>query len=680
MNGTRTRAAVRWGMIGGLALSAAMTASAADTWIKPTAEELSMTSIPGYPGAPAVILFREEITKDDLHVMQHYERIKVLTEKGKQYANVELRFFASRSDGYDDYADDKNITDIQGRTIHPDGTIIPFTGKPYLKMISKGKTASYQARVFTLPDVEVGSIVEYRYATRINDNVVEPPSWFIQGDLYTKSVHFLWTPTQREVGSEAGTANTINWFPLLPDGVTVQRRETPSPGPNGPQQTFEVTAKNIPPEPEEDFMPPLSSFTYRVLFYYSPYRTSAEFWKAKGKRWSKMIDSFASSDKLNSATQTVTAGADTQDAKLRKIYAAVMKLENTDFTRSREKTEDKAEGVGKTTNAADVYQHGRGSSDQLTAVFVGMARAAGMKAYFMLIPDRSRRLFTPYWLSMEQFDNMVAIVNVDGKEQFFDPGQRYCPYGQLAWQDTMVQGMRETEGGQTDFAGTPGATFKETKTQRIADLTLDEHGEIHGTATLSFIGSTALQWRHRALEGDEESLKKGLRTDLEEMIPKTLEVKVTSVENLTDYEKPLVAKYELKGGMGTATGKRLILPADIFLNGESNTFPHEKREMAVYFHYPQSVLDAVRVKYPESMTLEASPAQTRIMFQNLGQYNLGANPGPHSVTVQRTYLFNTVIVYQKEYDQLRTFYSQFEAKDKESIVLKAEAAPAAAGN
>ena len=79
-------------LVGMLAASLPCVAFAADQWTKPTAEELAMKSVPGYPGAPAVVLFREEITKDDLHVVQHYERIKILTEKGKEYANVELDY------------------------------------------------------------------------------------------------------------------------------------------------------------------------------------------------------------------------------------------------------------------------------------------------------------------------------------------------------------------------------------------------------------------------------------------------------------------------------------------------------------------------------------------------------------------------------------------------------------
>ena len=77
--------------------------------------------------------------------------------------------------------DDKTLDDIAGRTIHADGTIIPFTGKPYLKVLEKGKDVKVQERVFTLPDVEVGSIIEYRYATRIADNIYEAPGLVYPG-------------------------------------------------------------------------------------------------------------------------------------------------------------------------------------------------------------------------------------------------------------------------------------------------------------------------------------------------------------------------------------------------------------------------------------------------------------------------------------------------------------------
>ena len=180
--------------VGMLAAAVPCVAFASDQWIKPTPEELSMTSVPGVPGAAAMVLFREEITRDDLHVVQHYDRIKILTEKGKEYANVELDFVQTEGDGFDYSGNEMSIGDITGRTIHADGTIIPFTGKPYQKVIEKGDGYKIQSRVFTLPDVEVGSIIEYRYAKRYGDHTYEPPDWYIQGPLYIRAAHYMWYP------------------------------------------------------------------------------------------------------------------------------------------------------------------------------------------------------------------------------------------------------------------------------------------------------------------------------------------------------------------------------------------------------------------------------------------------------------------------------------------------------
>jgi len=56
----------------------------------PTDEELKMTSEPKAPGAAAIYLYREETADDNLHYHSRYERIKVLTEKGKELATVSV--------------------------------------------------------------------------------------------------------------------------------------------------------------------------------------------------------------------------------------------------------------------------------------------------------------------------------------------------------------------------------------------------------------------------------------------------------------------------------------------------------------------------------------------------------------------------------------------------------------
>jgi hypothetical protein len=665
----------------------AVTAHAADTFQKPTKEELEMKSLAGYPGAAAVVLFREEITKDDMHAVMHYERIKILSEEGKKYANVELGFVSTHDTGGEYSGDDKTLDDIQGRTVHADGTIIPFTGKPYLKTVEKGKTSdigyAFQQKVFTLPDVEVGSIIEYRYVTRISDSVVESPRWYIQGDLYVKQAHYQWLPTVRPlIDTETSSPiNSISWFPILPAGAKIDAHELPVSTPTGnPQRSYELTVRDIPPIIHEEFQPPTASFSYRVLFSFTAYMSAADFWKGTGKSWSKGIDKFAGpNSELTQATQGVIAGATTQEDKLKKIYALVMSLENTRFTRAHESAEDRAEGR-KMTNAADVLALKRGSPTQLTELFIGMARAAGMKAYAMYVPDRSQELFTPMWLNLSQFDDVIAIVNIDGKDEFFDPGERYCDFKHLSWQHTFVRGMRQTDGG-TDFFLTPGDGYTANRTSRVANLDMDEHGEVTGKIDLTFIGASALSWRQSALRGDREALDHQLRTTLEDMLPASIEVKVGEIENLTDYTQPLKVHYTVKGVPGTPTGKRLMVPADLFLSRERATFPSEKRQQAVYFHYPHVVQDALRIKLPKEYTVEAVPDAAKLSMGTpaIGTYDMSVTHDANSFTMRRNYIFNSVIVLPADYSGLRNFYSQFESKDKETVVLTpANIAPPAA--
>src|ERR1035438_5495067 len=87
---------------------------------QPTDEELKMTADPKAPGAAAVFLNVTETADRDVNFESYYARIKVLTEKGKNLAVVELPY---RKHFY-------KVADIKGRTIHQDGTIIPLTGKP----------------------------------------------------------------------------------------------------------------------------------------------------------------------------------------------------------------------------------------------------------------------------------------------------------------------------------------------------------------------------------------------------------------------------------------------------------------------------------------------------------------------------------------------------------------------
>jgi hypothetical protein len=290
-----------------------------------------------------------------------------------------------------------------------------------------------------------------------------------------------------------------------------------------------------------------------------------------------------------------------------------------------------------------------------------------MKAYLATVTSRDRSIFYRAYLSMSQLDDDLAIVTVDGKDEFFDPGSRFCPYQHLAWKHSQVSGLRQIDGGSGPVE-TPGESYSYSKVARIADLTMDEHGEVSGIVKMTYMGSPALNWRQRALTGDTESLNHELRNHVERLLTGT-DVKSVTIDKLEDYEAPLVVSFQVTGHLGSSTGKRLLIPGDIFEANTKPAFPHEKRDVPVYFSYSHINQDVVRIKFPPTFTVESLPTPDKLSFQKFALYTLRSESDSSSFTIRRDYVLGEIYFKTEEYPDLRSFYSKFENKDQETVVL-----------
>src|SRR5207302_8403214 len=149
-------------------------------------DELKMTAEAKAPGAPAIILFRQD-DRDDRGLTAHedvYFRIKILTEEGRRYADIEIPFLKEQS----------KIVNIHARTIKTDGTIVDFNGKAFDKSIVKARGLKYMAKTFTMPDVQVGSVLEYYYTEDLAEYQIINSHWILSNELFTKKAKFTLNP------------------------------------------------------------------------------------------------------------------------------------------------------------------------------------------------------------------------------------------------------------------------------------------------------------------------------------------------------------------------------------------------------------------------------------------------------------------------------------------------------
>jgi len=619
---------------------------------QPTDEELKMTTDPKAPGAAAVYLYREEITDDYANLHSFYERIKVLTEKGKELATVNIPYVPGAD----------KVTKIEGRTIHADGTIVPLTVKPDDLIDFKTKGYQVNSVVFTLPSVEVGSILEYRYTY---SGATFAPTWWIQQKYFVHKAHYSFHPDM------SGTSSGLMCANRIASGEKVVKDK---------KNNFTVDIADVPPEPSEDWMPPLNTLRWRVEFYYARVETSKEFWDGAEKFWAEWVRDFTNpSGHLKTIVAGIVAPGDTDEQKAVKIYAAVQKLENTRFTRTKSEAERKKEKLKDINKAEDVWKQQRGTDDEIALLYVALARAAGLNAIPMKVVDRSRAFFDSTYLSSGQLDDYIVVVELGGKDVYLDPGQKMCPFGLLHWKHTIATGFRLSEKTAV-IATTPASTFKESAMKRIANLAIDETGGVKGAADFIMTGQDALYWRQLLLKNDEEEVKKQFIESIQDEFPEGVLADFDHFQGLDDSSNNLSGFVRISGNLGTVTGKHLILPGLFFESRAKHPFvAQDKRLTPVDLHFAKMEQDNVTLHLPTGYTVESAPQTPDITWANQAVLRIHSTVKDGFVEVVRVFAHGFAVLDPKEYGNLHDFYLKVAAADQQQLVLT-KTPPAAKGN
>ena len=610
-----------------------------------------MTSVPEAPGAPAIFLYRQVDRDDNGRTSNEYNyvRIKVLTEEGRERANVAIPFEKGK----------ESIINIRARTIQPDGKITEFDGKSYEQMVEKTKGVKYLAKTFTLPDVHAGSIIEYHYTIDFAENWLFHSYWPLSEDLFTKKAVFTLKPYSRYPWNVQWS-----WPAGLPQGT--------KPPEEGSDHIVRMTSENIPAFVEEDHMPPANELKYRVVFIYrdEPFEADVDkYWKQFVKKRGGQIDSFVDKKKaMEEAAASIVSAGDPPEVKLRKIYERVQQIPNSSYMPAKSEEQLKRENIRPNNNVEDLWKHQYGSGWDLTWLFLGLARGAGFEASPCLVAGRSEYFFRKERVNGAELDANVVLVKVNGKDQFFDPGAAFTPYGLLPWVETGVAGLRMDKNGGT-WIQTNMPASNETKIERNAQVKLTAEGDLEGKLKVTFTGLEAIDRRLHQRNEDETARKKNLEDEIRNHIPAGSDVELTNTPEWKNGNAPLVAEFSLKvPGWSSAAGKRALLATGLFGASEKHMFEHANRVWPVYFRYPFEIEDEIVVTLPDGWKVENQPKDMDRDAKAV-EFKLEVKNEGNTVRIKRMLRSDVVMVGKEDYSILRNFYQLVKTEDEQQVVL-----------
>ncbi len=632
--------------------------SAGDDWLPIAPADLALKDNPAQPGAHAMILYRssdvnEKYASTDGTTVVEYVRIKIFTQEGTDQANVEIPFVKESS----------NIEGIRARTIHPDGSIANFEAKPFEKIIEKRSGEKFLAKTFTLPDVQPGCIVEYKYRRKYQARFLYDESWTLSSDLFTREGHFSILPYNSD----------YQVYPLYFRQFGLSTKAIPERQSNG---TYALTIHDIPGIADETYMPPLRTLQARVEFYRLEEGTPANetqdrFWARTEKKWDDELEHFI--NKKNVLEQEVSktvSPTDSPEVKLRKIYARVQQIRDLSAEVSKSEKEQKQENLKKNSNVEDMLRHGYGNSREMNYLLVGLARATGFESEEVFVAPRNINAFYPQLRDPSELGEDIVWVRADSKEYFLDPASIYFPFDVLPWFETNTSGIRLGK-KPNDFVDVPGTLSSQATIVRHAELALDADGLATGKLAVDFTGQQAALWRGKTHLQDETGRKKTFEDEIKSWLPAGSGFELTQIANWDKTDQPLHVEGTLSlSAFGSPVGHRILIPATIFLVPQTKAFQSAVRHNAIYFPYPNEEIDDLKFQAPTGYKIETLPAPKTIKPGAVLNYSMTASQQGSVVEVNRHLVINTLLLPIDYYAAVRSFFNTVKSNDEAQIVLQ----------
>lgn len=592
---------------------------------------------------------------DEKAELRHYVRIKLFSQRGcDERGKIELY-----------YADKDSISEIAGRTIKPDGSILELSPSAIFdrNVVKIGKRKAF-AKTFAMPGVEPGVIIEYRWREARKE------AWLmaLQFQLEMPAQSIKYTVKDKSSAYTSTQMKSMNMKDVLfkDEGVGLTSAQR----------------NNVPAFRREPQMPPENEVRGWMLVYNSSGFAEYNYWTYRSQGiYEENKSRIKPNDEVKKAAESIVAGATTPEQKLERLY---------DFCRTKIKNIDDDSSLGEqayskiseTKNPADTLRRASGTGMQINTLFAAMANAAGFEARVAVTGDREKSfpdLSSPYTARMNSYH---IAVRVGSEWRFCDPSMTYLPFGMLRWQEEGLDSLISDPVAR-NFVKTPISTPEKSKKLRKGEFKLNDDGSLEGDVRIEYTGQINLERKETFAEMSVEEREKYLREAIKTWLP-TAELSNVKFENVSDPVNPLVSSYHVRvPDYAQRTGKRLLLQPAFFEFGSKQLFPNKERRHPVYFHYPWSEEDSVTIQLPDGFEPENFEAPAPIKADVISEYKpvVAYNAQSRTLTYKRSFFFGGggalifprqggADVIQGVYSNLKTLFDIIHDRDAFTVSLR----------
>ncbi|WP_264535256.1 DUF3857 domain-containing protein [Flavobacterium sp. N1736] len=627
---------------------------------KVTIEELQEKVNAKDTSAPAAILFKKGKTYFTYNsgigfTAQHvYEfKIKIYKTEGLSWANHIVSYYV----GYENLKDD-TVNFSNAVTYNLENGAIVKT-----KLNSEGSFKNkinkyWNQATITLPNVKVGSIIEFKYILK-SENLVRLPDFDFQYDI---PVNFFEYKTEIP---EFFIYKTL----LIGDHKIESKLDVVASGQlyaSGYKQINSLyTAQNIPALKNEKFVDNIDNYKgaiqnelERKRFPDEPVVDLTKTWEGVTKTIYKN-ENFGDQLKLNDYF-SVDLKALLQDiSNPKERLNAIFKFVQNKMNWNKERGYYVDKGVKK------AYEARTGNVAEINFILISMLKSAGIEVSPILVSTIENG--TPVFPNRTVFNCVIAAAEIDGKKILLDATNKFTtpnvlPLNLLNWKGRLIK----EDGDSEEIELIPAIASKDNYTL-MATINPNLR-KIDGSLRIRRADYSAFSFREENADKSEDSYLEKLENDLSK-----IEINDYTIENKSDdLSQPVVEKFNfmLNNPYDVIDGKIFLKPL-LFFADNRNPFVQEQRQMPIYFGYPHQYTYNIFLEVPDGYEVESLPKPLRIMTENKdAAYMMNMAAEENKIQIQVTKEINRAIFAASDYDMLKEFFQKIIVSQNEKIVLK----------
>ncbi|CAM4031790.1 MULTISPECIES: DUF3857 domain-containing protein [Flavobacterium] len=639
-----------------------------------TIEELQEVKYSNDPNAEAVVLFENGKTyfqydmSSGFNIITEVEKkIKIYSKEGLDWANKTVKYYTVGKN-------EERVSFSKAITYNLENGKIEKTKLRNDGEFDEKINKYWSQKKIVMPNVKVGSIIEYKYTIK-SPNYSTFPIWNFQYSIPVKYSSFkTYIPeyflyNNQFKGELVPVVDSDTKMKTFTGRYTKDNRR--SGGSNFERESYEVEYKeyfasyflsNVPAMKDEKFVNNIENYVSAIYHELSsvnlPYEAIVNYssdWESVAKtimNYEGFGNELSRNDYYKKEIDELLTGIVDQKEKIILIFEYVKNRMNW----------NNGYGYLCDNGVRKAYVDKVGNVAEINLMLTSMLRYAGVEANPILVSTRSNGV--PIFPSRSAFNYVITGVELQDNLVLFDATNKYSlpnvlPIRDLNWFGRLIRDNRSST--LVDLM----PKMKSIKSIMLL-CDINANGDIKGKVRKQISDYNAFVYRDKYFNVDKESYIDKLNDDFDEI--NISEYKIDNVENLS---QKIVETFSFVDNKNVENiGGKLYFSPMMFFKLNENPFKLETRKYPIDFNFPFKDSYVFTINIPEGYVVEYLPEAANIILDNnYGGFNYVISEKQGKIQLAVNYEINTSIIPASNYEFLKSFFKMMIEKQAEKIIL-----------